>query len=165
MPRLVRLYASNLLKPECIVAVGNDLSKLNLATCNQLADENLGLGDATWKYLAEMEEKLDPKPFYEAVRLFYVASIQKMLKKFPFGDSILKNLGIINPDQVSSYNFSTIERLAKRFPQLNLNDSQSIDSLRSEFMDYKLSPQVLAHTRLLQMMSFPGLENSGMKFI
>ncbi len=56
MSRLVRLYASNLLKPECIVAVGNDLSKLNLATCNQLADENLGLGDATWKHLAEMEE-------------------------------------------------------------------------------------------------------------
>ena len=38
MSRLVRLYASNLLKPECIVAVGNDLSKLNLATCNQLED-------------------------------------------------------------------------------------------------------------------------------
>ena len=47
MSRLVRLYASNLLKPECIVAVGDDLSQLNLATRNQLADENLGLGDAT----------------------------------------------------------------------------------------------------------------------
>ena len=35
MSRLVRLYASNLLKPECIVAVGDELSQLNLATRNQ----------------------------------------------------------------------------------------------------------------------------------
>ena len=82
MSRLVRLYASNLLKPECIVTVGHDLSKLNLATRNQLADENLDLGDATWMYFSGMEEELDPKPFYKAVRSFYVASLQKMLKKF-----------------------------------------------------------------------------------
>ena len=99
LSRLVRLYASKLLKPECILAVGNDLSKLNLATCNQVADENFGLDNATWKYLAEMKEKLDPEPFYEAVCHFYVAS-QKKLEKFPFADSILKDLGIIIPDLV-----------------------------------------------------------------
>ena len=32
MSRLVQLYASNLLKLECIVAVGDDLSQLNLTT-------------------------------------------------------------------------------------------------------------------------------------
>ena len=89
-----------------------------------------------------MEEELDSKPFYEAVCHFYVASIQKMLKKFQFRDSILKDFGSY-PDQVSSYNFSTIERLAKCFPQLNLKDTQFIDSLGSEFMDYKLSPAEL----------------------
>ena len=86
MSRLVRLYASNLLKPECIVAVGDDLSQLNLATRNQLADENLGFGDATWTYISGMEEELDSKTLYKAVRSFYVASLQKMLKKFLFGD-------------------------------------------------------------------------------
>ena len=160
MSRLVRLYASNLLKPEYIVAVGDDLSKLNLATQNQLADENLGLGDATWTYIAEMEEELDPKPLFKAVRLFYVASIQKMLKKFPFGDSILKELGIINPDQFCSYNFTTIERLAKRFPQLRLNDSQSIDWTTSFLQQNCLLP---ALTSLLQVMKSPGLESSGTK--
>ena len=64
MSRLVRLYASNLLKPECIVAVGDDLSQLNLATQNQLANENLGLGDATWTYISGMEEELDPKTWF-----------------------------------------------------------------------------------------------------
>ena len=38
MSRLVRLYASNLLKPEAITSTVD-----NLATSNQLADENLGL--------------------------------------------------------------------------------------------------------------------------
>ena len=99
MSRLVRLYASNLLKPECIVAVGDDLSQLNLATQNQLADENLGLGDATWTYISGMEEELDPKTLYKAVRSFYVASLEKMLKKFLL--EIQFSMGIINPDQSS----------------------------------------------------------------
>ena len=140
MNRLVRLYASNLLKPETIVAARDNLSHLSFAYTEQLADENLGLGNDTWVYLSGIEEEFDPKPFYKAVREFYVATLKKMLKKFPFGDSILKDLGIINPDSVSTYSFSTIESLAKRFPQLSLSDSESLDSLREEFMDFKLSP-------------------------
>ena len=77
MSTLVRLYVSNLLKPECIVAVGDDLSQLNLASRNQLADENLGLGDATWMYISGMEEELDPKTLYKAVRSYYVDSYRK----------------------------------------------------------------------------------------
>ena len=42
--RLVRLYASNLLSKESIVAVGDDLRLLNLEPSNQLPDENLGVG-------------------------------------------------------------------------------------------------------------------------
>ena len=52
-------------------------------------------------------------------------------------------MGIINPDQVCSYDFTTVEGLAKRFPQLSLNDSQSLDSLKIEFMDFKHSPAEL----------------------
>ena len=111
--RLVHLYANNLLKPEAITAVGDDLSNLNFARTNQLADENLGLGNDTWVYLAGMEEEHDPKSLYEAVRSFYVATVKKMLKKFPFGDTILTDLGIINPDKVTTYSFQTVKSLAK----------------------------------------------------
>ena len=48
-------------------------------------------------------------------------------------------MGVINPDRVSSINFSTIEGLAKRFPQLGISDSQSVDTLTINFMDLKLS--------------------------
>ena len=91
MSRLVRLNASNVLKLESITAVGEDLSKLSFARANQLADENLGLGNSTWAAVSEMEEEFDTKSFYQAVRDFYVASLKKMLKKFLFGDTILKD--------------------------------------------------------------------------
>lgn len=143
MSRLVKLFASNLLKPECIVAVGVDLSKLSYIDTDQLEDENLGLGNETWACISGIEGEFDPKPFYKAVRSFYIASLQKMIKKFPFKDSILKDLGIINPDKVGIYEFSTVEKLAKRFPQLGLSNPESIDALRNEFMDIKLSPTEL----------------------
>ena len=108
MSRLVRLYASNLLKAETILAAGDDFTKLNFSVEGQLADENLGLGNDLWVHLSSMEE-YDPSPFYRAVRGFYVASVQKMLKKFPFGDSILKDLDVINPDKFCTCSFSTVE--------------------------------------------------------
>ena len=125
MNRLVRLYASNLQKAEAITAAGDDLRKLSFTTASQLADENLGLGNETWVYLAGLEEDNDPKPFYRAVRRFYLASIRKMLK---LGIQ-LRDLGIINPDKVTTYSFETIKSLAKRFPQLDLAGSESIDGL------------------------------------
>ena len=52
----------------------------------------------------------------------------------------MKDLGIINPEQISPYTFNTVEKLAKRFPQLDLHTSNSLDRLREEFTDFKLSP-------------------------
>ncbi len=141
MGRLVRLYASNLLKPDVIKATENKLGSLNLEKRGQLADENLGIGNATWVHLTELEEEHDVKPFYAAVRNWYVATIKKMLKNFPFHDTLLKDLGIINPEVAftNSYSASTIVSLAKRFPQMGLSDSRSLDKLREEFMDLSLS--------------------------
>ena len=153
MSRLVRLYASNLLKPEAIVAAGDNLSSLSLASTVQLSNENLGLGDDTWAYISSLEEEQDVTPFYAAVRGFYVATVTKMLKKFPFGDTILKDLGIINPHQVRSYTFSTIKSLTKRFRQLQLDDSDSLDKLREEFMDFTLSPADLPDPSLYKSAS------------
>ena len=61
---------------------------------NLLSDENLGIGGSTWGVIAEIESEHDKKPFFLAVRKFYLATI-KMLKKFPFGDILMKDLGIL----------------------------------------------------------------------
>ena len=148
MNRLVRLYASNLLKTETIIAAGDDLTKLSFVNTGLLADENLGLGNDLWVHLGSMEEEYDPSSLYRAVRSFYVASLQKMLKKFPFGDLILKDLDVINPDRFCVCSFSTLDSLAKRFPQLGLDDSSSLNLLREEYMNFSLSdhPSVSTYT-------------------
>ena len=74
-----------------------------------------------WVYLSELEETEDTKPFFAAVRKFYIATIRKMTKKFPFDDTLLKDLGILQPEKTSDHDVSTVVKLAKRFPQLQLN--------------------------------------------
>ena len=103
MNRLVRLYAANLLTTEAILEATDNLTLLNFDAINQLPDENLGIGDNTWVALAEVEQEYDTKSFFTSVRKFYLSSIKKMLKKFPFGDSLLNDLGILQPDKASTY--------------------------------------------------------------
>ena len=68
-------------------SIHDDLSLLDksLGSYKQLSNEHLGIGD-TWVAVAELEQEHDTKPFFWAVRKFYVASLKKMLKKFPFGE-------------------------------------------------------------------------------
>ena len=148
MCRLTRLYAANVLKTDSITSVGSNLSLLSLERENQLDDENLGVGSDTWVSLAELQEEYDLKPFFTAVRNFYVASIKKMLQKFPFSDSLLKDLGVLQPEKTASYSVDTVLGLAKRFPQLGLVDPESLDQLKEEFTDFKLSPEDLPPTSL-----------------
>ena len=125
------------------MAAGNNLKELSLERRGQLTQENLSIGTATWAYLAEMEETHDTKPFFTAVRNFYVATITKMLKKFPFNDTLMKDLTTLQPEKTPEFNFSTVATLAKRFPQIGLSDNATVDLLREEFKDYQLNPNDL----------------------
>ena len=79
-----------MLSKDSIVAVSDNPQRLNLESINQRQDENLGVGESTWTCLHNLEQEYDLKPFYAAVRSFYVSSIKKMLGKFPFEDTFLK---------------------------------------------------------------------------
>ena len=81
-----------MLSKDRIVAVGDNLQHLNLESINQQPDENLGVGESTWTCLHNLEQEYDLKPFFAAVRSFYISSIKKMLAKFPFEDPLLKSL-------------------------------------------------------------------------
>ena len=140
MSKLVRLYAANVLRTDVIIAASDNLHNLNMDPESQLADENLGIGQATWEHLAELQLEHDLKPFFVGVRSFYLATIKKMLQKFPFRDSLLKDLEVLQPNKTSSYPVSTVLDLAKRFPHLDLANTESLDQLREEFIDFSLSP-------------------------
>ena len=78
MSRLVKLYAANnILTADSIKKVGDDLKKLSFAEGGQLDRENLGIGTDTWTSVAVLEEEHDTKPFFDAVREFYINSIKK----------------------------------------------------------------------------------------
>ena len=141
MCRLTSLYAANLLKTDAITSVGSNIHQISVECGSQLDDENLGVGSDTWKCITELEEEHDTKPFFTAVRNFYFASLKKMIQKFPFGDSLLKDLGVLQPEKTASYSVETVLGLARRFPQLELADDESLDKLREEFTDFKLSPE------------------------
>lgn len=63
-----------------------------------------------------------------------------MLKKFPFGDTLLRDLVVLNPTKVMTCNVGTLVSLAKRFTQLKLDAPSDIDLLKEEFKDFCLSP-------------------------
>ncbi len=95
MNRLVRLYASNFLTTDQILETNENLRLLDFVQENDVSNEELGIGNETWISVAELEFTYDTAPFFEAVRGFYVNSTKKMLKKFPFGDTLMDDLSVI----------------------------------------------------------------------
>jgi hypothetical protein len=138
MNRIVRLYASNFLTSDTILAANDNLRLLDFAEENQVSNEDLGIGTKTWMSVAKLESTHDTAPFFEAVRGFYVSSTKKMLNKLPFGDTLMKELSVLQPENTSSFPISKIISLAKRFPQLELGlcESKSLDQLQEEFQDF-----------------------------
>ena len=142
--RLVRMYAVNVLTQNSVLQVGDKIHTIDLDKGeNHKPDESMSIGTDTWVCVAELEEEMDMKPFFSAVRQFYLVTLKKMFKKFPFGDTILRDLGIVQPSKTDSYTVNTVHRLAKRFPQIELASSDSLDCLAEEFTDFLLSPSDL----------------------
>ena len=56
---------------------------------------------------------------------------------------MLKDLRVIQPEHTSSFSLKTITSLAKRFPQIGINNAVSLQNLKEQFQDFKLSPNDL----------------------
>ena len=78
---------------------------------------------------------------------FLLSYSSEIFKKFPFGDTILQDLGIVQRTKTKSCTVSTIKRLAKRFPQIELDSPDSLHLLAQEFTDFLLSPEDLPALR------------------
>ena len=136
--RLVKLYAANILTTTSIEEAGDNLKNLKFDSI--LDTEHMGIGSQTWISIAGLEEEHDTKPFFDAVRNFYIKSTKKMIQKFPFGDSLLRDLDILLPKKLNTSTLDAVIGLAKCFPQLQLSDVSCLDKLREECLDYILSP-------------------------
>lgn len=52
--------------------------------------------------------------------------MEKILKNFPFPDSLLKDLAVLHLRKAHRCDPATIVKLAKKFPQLKVDDEQSL---------------------------------------
>ena len=91
MNRSVRLYASKFLSDGTILAASDNLKNIDFDEANHVSNEHLGISDDTWTSVSQLEHLHDTAPFFKAIRSFYVSSTKKMLVKFPFGDSLMKD--------------------------------------------------------------------------
>ena len=66
-----------MLTASSIQAAGENLKDLTFDS--QLEKERLGIGTDTWVAISVLEQEHDTDPFFEAVKRFYVKSIQKMI--------------------------------------------------------------------------------------
>ena len=93
-----------------------------------------------------MEEDNDPKLLYTAehTRNLYVGTLKNMLKKFPFSDSIFKDLGVISLDQVCTptvllwHNQEPSNSIATN-RELHVTEDKALDQLQEEIMDFTIS--------------------------
>lgn len=84
----------NVCTEDAVRKAGDKIYLLDLSKSENLKPiESLCIGDETWICVSELEKEMDMKPFFSYVQQFYVATLNKMFKKFPFKDSILKDLG------------------------------------------------------------------------
>ena len=71
--------------------------------------------------------------FFASVRAFYKAAVQKMLQKFPFSDTVLKDLVILDHRKGKDLDNSQAVYLAERF-HLDIDQEE----LKEEWTDFQL---------------------------
>ena len=85
-----------------VIQSGTDLTKVSFADMSvQPDDDILAFGMAMRTMLADSDDDLADStrtPILKRVLHFYVAIVEKMVKIFPFHDTVLKDLSMLNPD-------------------------------------------------------------------
>lgn len=94
---------------------------------------------STWACISDLESTDYLQPSH-AVRSFYVNSTKKMLNRFPFNDTLMKDLSMLQPGKTSSFSVGKVLALARCFPQIGLTDAAALDKLGEEFLDFTISP-------------------------
>ena len=89
-----------------------------------------------------LKKRWTPNHFFCASELSTQLLFRNSLRNFHLA-RILQDLGIVQPTKTKSYTVSTIKRLAKRFPQIELDSPDSLHLHDQEFTDFLLSPEDL----------------------
>ena len=111
---------------------------------HQLDDETIEVGEKARSLahnLCENGMGREVESFFRSARTFYVAFVKTLVKKFPFGSTILCDLRILNPSERRTYKDfpAAVVRLAKCFPQLGLSQTEKLEELKTEAIDFYMA--------------------------
>ena len=135
---LLQANISNFIKPE-VINYSRDITKINFCERhNQVGDDELAIGASTRALLNELEDEIVGtnlvRRFFPQIRVFYETSVQKILDKFPFEDTTIKELAFLDPRNRTISPVTGIINLATRFCQFSTDE---IDILTIQFQDYR----------------------------
>ena len=139
--RLLRKFMAKFVTMQLIKPNADDLTKIDFKdTTKQLSNDYIAIGAKAKTMLVDEQDSISAtmeRRFYDSVRQYYVATVDKMLKIFPFKNSTLKDLSILNPDPKlrEKQDPNAITRLAETFCVV---PESSMDALAEEFTDYQL---------------------------
>uniref|UniRef100_H2ZUA5 HAT C-terminal dimerisation domain-containing protein n=1 Tax=Latimeria chalumnae TaxID=7897 RepID=H2ZUA5_LATCH len=124
-----------------IKAAAEDLSKVTYKGIeNQVSDSDLNIGNKARVLLINSKDEIThetERRFFKSVRRFFETVTEKMLRAFPIGDQLLKDMTILSPEEKENIPAQTVINVAKRSPQV-IQEKQ-LDKLREEFTDYQLT--------------------------
>ncbi|XP_048237948.1 uncharacterized protein LOC125372340 [Haliotis rufescens] len=135
MHKLLRKYLAKFVKIDIIKT--HPLTEVPFTEKdNQLPDSIMAVGIRTREFISRLDDLDLVNRFMKNIRLFYQETVVTMLKKFPFGNEVLKHIGWINPDPEKKQAFTSDSVLACAsaiaFPLT--------DELTEEFLEYSLTP-------------------------
>ena len=136
---LLRAFLSNFIDPD-VLQYTEDITALTFTDRNiQLNNDEFGIGNSTRLLLCgELEDEIvvtvKENTFFNSVRTFYETSVSKMLVKFPFDDSTIKELAFLDPRNRNKSSFGGLTQLVTRLTSIT---SDEIDSLSMEFRDFR----------------------------
>ena len=85
-----------------VIKSATDLTEVSFADRSVQLDDNIvAIGMAMRTMLADSDDDLADSTrtqIFNRVHHFYVAIVEKMVKIFPFQDTVLKDLAMLNPD-------------------------------------------------------------------
>ena len=95
-----------------------------------------------WVQLLDCADELEgiqrEKNFFLAVRGFYMECMCKIIRKFPFTDRVISDLGILNPQKLYRVSSASITRLLNRFCKQCSTDE--MDTILKQWHEYQSLP-------------------------
>lgn len=104
-----------------------------------LENSFLASGLSNWTFVSEHGDEFEPSMtsrFFDSVKRFYIAAVDKLMKTFPFKDPVVNGLEFLLPSKRHLVSPSSVTEMGRRFP--SVISTNQLEDLEEEFRDFQL---------------------------